>query len=269
MKKLILFISFLGYFSSFLKGQDKVPVRQDSAALALVNEYLDVIGGSKKIQEIKTLSIKLTTKVKGTEYFIEKYYKSPDKFAKTLTNKNILVEKWIWDGKKGTVTGIAGTRELSASEIEDIKFEAIPLVERMYGALGFELHDGSIVKLTDGSKIHLIKVIAPNGRTYFEGYDVITGRKVQSLENKRGTTDKPIKIEYINYQQVDGIEFPNTIIYHTKDEIITMLVSLVEINPNIPSDIFVYKPEKIKQKKKEVKKNQINIKKKKEKKEDK
>lgn len=85
------------------------------SAESVIYDYLNAIGGSKLINEIKDLHITSETSFQGMALQGEKYIKTPDKFAEKMLMNGMIMQEQIVNGSQG-VQGQNGTKRTNGCQ---------------------------------------------------------------------------------------------------------------------------------------------------------
>ncbi len=230
-------IEFYDAFGNKLE-EAGIPVPAGITAKKVTENYVKAIGGEKKLKKIKDVTIKMTASIQGMTIEGLIYRKAPDKFYSSLSMGPNVLQKQVFDGNRGRVSGMGGAQDLTGDDLKQMQYQATINPELMYDKMGFQLELGGI-ELIDGVKAYKILVTNPLGKTSTEFFDMETGLKLRTVM----TQDTPMGAitsvsDYKNYRDFAGIKFPTELIQTAGPQSITMKVSSVELNKKLKDDIF-------------------------------
>jgi zinc protease len=156
----------------------------------------------------------------------------------TINIGEMTVQKMIYDGNKGSQSGMQGKKEITGEELTELKVEAINTHEMYYDKLGFKLNLKG-VETINGSDAYIIDITGPTGKKSTEWYDIATGYKVRS--NQTTVTDQGSvtqTVDYLDYKDVDGIKYPTFIVINGGPLPLKLELTSVETNKGIDDANF-------------------------------
>lgn len=228
------------FYDAFGKKLEEVgiPVPAGMTAKKVIEKYIKAIGGEKKLKKVKDVTIKMSASIQGMTIDGITYRKTPDKFYSSMSMGGNVLQKQVFDGVRGHLSGFQGSKEITGDELKTLKYQATMNLELMYEAMGFQLELAGI-ELLDGVKAYKLLVTNPMGKISTDFYDVETGYKLRSVI----TQDTPMGpmtavSDYKNYKDTGGLMFPMEMIQTAGPQSITMKVSLIELNKKLKDDLF-------------------------------
>jgi zinc protease len=214
------------------------PAPAGISSKAVIKSYITAIGGSKKINAVKDITIKRSAESQYGKINMVEQKKSPNKYNMTINIGEMTVQKMIYDGSKGSQSGMQGKKEITGEELTELKVEAINTHEMFYDKLGFKLNLRG-VETINGSDAYIIDVTSPTGKKSTEWYDIATGYKVRS--NQTTTTEQGSvtqTVDYLDYKDVDGIKYPTFIVINGGPLPLKLELTSVETNKGIDDANF-------------------------------
>lgn len=208
----------------------------------IIDNYKESLGGDKKLKKFKNITIKQTVSVGDVIYNIVKYYEYPNKMTKVLSSMGDRIEKIVYDGNKARRWGVKGYKIIKDEELEKLKHEATIFLPLFLDKYKFTLTFDTI-EYVDGLEAKKVTATSSNGEQYIFHFDALNGHVLKWSLIEKDYQDKEviISIDYDEFREVDGYEFPHEIIYTRKDLQLTYRVSLITINSKLDKNIFTFK----------------------------
>ncbi len=219
------------------------PVPAGITAETVVNNYIDAIGGVKKLKKVKDITTKYDAEIAG----------APMKISATITRKKPNMYKMemvaagmgtlmaqTYDGERAKTSGMQGEKVLEGEDLEDMAQQAKFNTELEY------LTDAYTLKLTkvatvDGQKAYVMEVTDKDGKTETEYYSVESGLKIKS-ESTEETPQGPISSSqsFSDYKEVNGVMYPHTLKIDAGPQKIKMTVTEIKVNSKIKKSEFSF-----------------------------
>lgn len=214
------------------------PAPADVSSKAIIKTYINAIGGSKKLNAVKDITIKRSADSQYGKINMVEQKKSPNKYNMTISIGEMTVQKMIYDGNKGSQSGMQGKKEISGDELAELKVEAINTHEMYYEKLGFKLEIKG-VETVNGSDAYILDITSPTGKKSTEWYDIATGYKVKSSQTtvtEQGSITQ--SIDYLDYKEINGIKYPTFIIINGGPLPLKLELTSVDTNKGIDDSNF-------------------------------
>jgi hypothetical protein len=164
--------------------------------------------------------------------------RSPNKYNMSISIGEMVVQKMIYDGERGSQSGMQGKKEITGDELKELKIEAINTHEMYYEKLGYKLELKGIEPI-NGSDAYIIDLTSPTGKKSTEWYDIAAGYKVKSSQT---TTTEQGSItqsaEYLDYKEINGIKYPTFIILNGGPLPLKLELTSVDVNKGIDNANF-------------------------------
>lgn len=214
------------------------PAPADVTPKAIIKTYVNAIGGAKKLNSIKDITVKRSADSQYGKINMVEQKKSPHKYNMTISIGEMVVQKMIYDGEKGSQSGMQGKKEIIGDELEELKFEAINTHEMYYEKLGYKLEVKGIEPI-NGGDAYIIELTSPTGKKSTEWYDIATGYKVkasQTTTTEQGSVTQ--SIEFLDYKEINGIKYPTFIILTGGPLPLKLELTSVDVNKGIDNANF-------------------------------
>jgi outer membrane lipoprotein-sorting protein len=226
---LILLIPFL------TSAQERDPV--DITAMAVINRYIDAIGGKEKFENVKDRMTVIQGTTMGKEIKIVVQQKFPNKLKQEI-NPGEISQVMYFDGENGLMLTGENKTEIKGKELERLKIDAtmqLLLNPESYG-VKMELMRNETIDSVDCFKI---KMTLPSGIRWFQYYDAGSGLKVKEIkeiQTEQGLFEQ--ETSFSDYREVEGLKFPFKMNQSFGMQKIDMTVQSVKLNTGIDDSVF-------------------------------
>lgn len=214
------------------------PAPTDILPKTIIKTYVNAIGGSKKLNSVKDITIKRSANSQYGKINMVEQKRSPNKYNMSISIGEMVVQKMIYDGERGSQSGMQGKKEITGDELKELKIEAINTHEMYYEKLGYKLEVKGIEPI-NGSDAYIIDLTSPTGKKSTEWYDIAAGYKVKSSQT---TTTEQGSItqsaEYLDYKEINGIKYPTFIILNGGPLPLKLELTSVDVNKGIDNANF-------------------------------
>lgn len=198
-----ILVSILILFSRVVFAQDPMP--KD-----VIVRYLDAIGGQDRLNSVKDLTMEVNGDVQGQSMQMTIKKKAPNKFS-TIINVDGMgeVNKTIFDGKKGIVSGMGQEQKLEGETAKSLEAQSEIFGEMVYLKDPSKLTFGGKEKIND-EECYIITMETAMGKSK-EYYSATSGLKVRQITDAETPMGKTtITIDYSDYKAANGVLFPHT-----------------------------------------------------------
>ena len=211
------------------------PIPEGATAEMVISNYVNAIGGAKKLVKVKDITMHMTSAMQGMTLAFDFFRKAPNKFLVQVSMGPNIVQKQVFDGTRGkAISPMQGVdKDLEGKELETMKYEAILNPELDYASNAFKAALLGMEEL-NGKDAYKIEVTYPNGSKKTDYYDKTTGFLVRSI-GENGIT------EYSDYRAVDGIMFPYNVSQDMGPQTMKLIVASIEVNTKMKDDVFLIK----------------------------
>ena len=206
-----------------------------TTANSVLKKYLDAIGGTDKIRNIKDLTIVVNGQISGIQIQQTSQYKMPDQFSQDLKIPAYNLTRHTTVNKDSVKT-LQNNQpvQLTQSEKSLIKQSQKLFPELNYGTSTPVLD--SNVKIIDNQPVYLLTVTGANGNLVKSYYDMVSGLKLREVRDFSGYNTTS---DYSDYQNVgNGIKIPYTTKTTLFDNHIELKVSDAKVNSGLSESLF-------------------------------
>jgi zinc protease len=224
-------------------GESFVPAKTSAIPPGLTAEkvianYIEALGGAKKIQELKSVKSIMNATIQGNQLIMTNSKKSPGKSMTELTVQGNLMQKSVTDGKEVIEIQMGQKTSVDAATKEKNLFEAYFVPETMLVAMNVKATLKAIESL-DGREAYVIEYQFPAGEKVMNYFDKETGLKVQTMEQvKTPQGEIGVPTKYQDYKEVNGVRFPHTVLVSQGPMNFKFEVSSLEVNTSLDDAIF-------------------------------
>lgn len=198
----------------------------------------------KKLKKIKDVTIKMNASMQGQTIDFIRYKKAPNKFALIISMQDgaMVIQKQIYDGSKGKMSGMQGSKDIEGDDLEQLKESAIMFGDVKYKDSGNKYALLGIEPI-EGKDAYKIEVTTKNGKKSTEWYDVASHMQVKEMQISElpkeagGGTATSVTL-YYDYKMVDGINYAHKINQASGPQVFDMNVTSIEHNTKLGDDVF-------------------------------
>jgi zinc protease len=204
----------------------------------VIADYIQAIGGAKKVQELKSLKTITKGTMQGTELTITISKKGPNMMLQEMSVMGNVMVKQVSDGKDFAATQMGQKAPIDAATKEQSLYESAIVPEAVMSAMNVKPVLKAIESV-DGKEAYVIELNFASGAKSTLYFDKATGLKVQQVKEQKGpqgTASIPTKYE--NYKEVSGVKFPHTTTAAMGPMNLKLETSSIEINPKLDDAIF-------------------------------
>ncbi len=225
--------------------KDDIITADDSqpAATAILDKYIQALGGAAKLATLKSFTAKGTqggyVQVKGGGVF-EIYAKAPDKRTVRVVYPDAPDrgnQTRSFNGSMGWVTtprALLGEYEVTGTELDGLHFDAELAFPGQLKQVLTNLKVG-YPDTIDGHEVEVVQGRGPRNLLVTLYFDKQTGLLVREIRFGRTPIGRvPSQVDYSDYQEVDGIKFPFQYKFSWLDG--RDNYKLTEVKVNVPID---------------------------------
>ena len=208
-------------------------------AKEVFEKYVSAIGGRDKIATINTLQMSMSSNMMGQTLDMQASKAAPNKSLTEVKMGGNVVQKIVFDGEKGKMSGMQGTQEVSGEEALDMAINSAIVEEIVYisGSVKTEL---VAVEQIDGADAYGIEVTLPSGKSSVRYYDSASGLLVKvtnTVESPQGAMT--LSSEFGDYKEFGGVLFPTTMTQPLSPQMkMNITVNEILVNPEIDAAVF-------------------------------
>lgn len=211
-----------------VEGIKAVP--EGVTAETVIQNYVNAIGGEKKMLKIKSLTTYAYTSFQGAEIMFTFHRMDPAKYYMEMGTADMTFQKQICDGTRAKIIAMGNETEITGSELEALKYEGSLNQELRFQEFGVTYELLGIVEI-DGQDAYYMQFMIPGGSIQHEYFDVKTSLKVKTtstISSPEG--DFESVIVYGNYKAVKGVLFPFSMKQTVAGQEINLTVSSIIVN---------------------------------------
>ena len=232
-------INFYDYKGNLLKMDDDV-VPAGVTAKTVIEDYINAIGGRKKLSAVKSIQAEMSTEMQGMALKLELFQSTPDKYAMFVSMGGNVMQGEVLNGNKGMVSGMGNSKKVEGAELETMKAKAVAFPELTYVEDGYKMELKGM-ETVEGVKAYKVELTSSNGAKETHFYDVKTSLKIQAIETQELEGQKMVTNRAIsNYKDIDGILFPHTMTVTNSAMPMPMKMETksIKVNGDIDESVF-------------------------------
>jgi zinc protease len=233
-------IDFYDPFGKKLEDK-KVELSSDVTAIGVINDYLEAIGGTSKLNSVKSMHMSMKTNLMGQDATFETYQMSPDKFAMKINMMGMTVQEQKYDGVKAVQAQMGNKTVITeGKELESMKKQAMMFEQLHYTKTEYKLELKGIENV-EGANCYKIIVTDKDGESTTEFYDVKSNFLVRTVKTQEGAPGNQVSIitDYKEYKDVSGIMIPfKSVVSGAMPAPLELEATVIEWNKEIAADIF-------------------------------
>ncbi|MFO7720617.1 MAG: pitrilysin family protein [Gillisia sp.] len=213
------------------KPEFKKEVDPSVTAEAVLNKYIQAIGGKQVVDNVKSILLNASAEIQGQKLDLEVKTTSNGKSLTVVSMGGNAISKQVFDGTKGFAVMQGQKVAFTDEQIADVKPESTTFPE-------LTVEDAKVmgIEAVEGKDAY---AIALNDKTTAY-YDLETGLKVKSVKTvSQGPQTMEVPTGYSNYKEVDGIKFPFTMTQSFGPQSIEFTVNEIQLNQGVEESDFV------------------------------
>lgn len=181
-------------------------------AETVLSDYVNAIGGQKKLNAIKDVQMAMELKTPGPTLDMRIAQKGGNKVAVVMSMQGNVVSNRIFDGENASESGMGGQRMLEGEELEDMREQAQFCKEAAYLSSGYKVTLKGIEPI-EGKNAYTLEIERPDGKKTTEYYEVSTSLKLREVSTTVGMDGSPTTVttDMSNYKDVNGVMYPHSL----------------------------------------------------------
>lgn len=224
-------VNFYDNYGNPIVQSDK---KVDITGEQVIEKYIEAIGGRVALMKVKDIQKTAEMSMQGQKLSLVTMQKAPNKYKESMTMQGMVVQQQTFDGTKGAVSGMQGSKTLEGEELKALAEQAVLFSELTYGKTGYKLEVKGIENIND-SDAYKVKITSPSGEKLTQYFDVKSGLKVRTVSTQGEAT---VTIDSGDYKEVGGIMFPHTSKIAAGPQNIEAKTTEIKINSGITDDTF-------------------------------
>jgi hypothetical protein len=232
-------LAFYDYYGNIAVAKELKAAPAGMTAEKVVSNFIEAIGGEKNLEKVKSVKMEMSTTMQGMPLNITVINQMPNNYLSSITMNGMEVEKKVYNGKAGKMSGMQGDRLMEEEDLAAMKEESILFPELLYSTEGYELKLLGIDN-RDDQEAFVVEVTKPAGTKQTNYYAVKTGLLLASEIMEDSPNGSFLnEQEFSNYQAVEEVLFPKTILQTVGPQKMDITVDKVEVNGAIDKEMFV------------------------------
>jgi len=209
-----------------------VEIPEGLTGQAVLNKYIEAIGGADKLKEVKSLFTKATGSMAGQNLDLIVKATNIGQRAMEIQMMGTTVNKQVVNKDSGYMEMQGQRMDLEGEMLKAAKLEAILFPELQYVKAQVEI---SGVENINGKKAY--RIALSSGKTAF--YDAETGVKVQEVTDlEMNGQSVSTTISLGDYKEVSGILFPHTLSQTVGPDKIDFVIQSIVVNEGVSEADF-------------------------------
>lgn len=224
LEKLGYNINYYDRFGNPTAKPEQKKANADVSAKNIFENYIKAIGGDK-VKEVSTMTSNYETEMQGMKLNLKTINTADGRSSTVISGMGMELQKAVFDGNKGYSAQQGQKTEMSADEVELMKYNALPFPE-------LALSEKEGVKVTgienfDGKDAYVVE----DGKTKYY-YDMESGLRLGVVTELEAQGQKIMQtITFGEYKDHDGIKIPDSF---TMNVGMDMEFNLVDVKFNAP-----------------------------------
>jgi len=212
------------------------PLPAGLTAEKVVANYIESIGGTKKLTEVKSIRTSYKANAMGMEVSMMVTKKTGNRSILEISGNGMTFQKVVCNGKDVSISAMGQKPPVDANLKEKTIYESAIIPELGLGAAKAILTG---IESVEGAEAYTVELVLPSGAKSTLYYDKKTGLKIQeleSIESPQGNVTSTT--QYLDYKEVNGIKIPHTVAQNQGAMSFKFELVKVEINPVIEDALF-------------------------------
>ncbi|WP_044401796.1 pitrilysin family protein [Lacinutrix sp. Hel_I_90] len=233
------------YFDKYATPVEKPvfskPIPEGVTAQTVMNDYIKAVGGMAALENVTTLVQEMSASFQGQNMVMTVKQKSPNLM---LNDVNIVgmgtVFKQAFDGENGYMAQMGNKQPMPAEMLSEMKAKKGLFAELNLSTDASKKVSLASIETVDGKDAYVITIEDEAGETSKNYYDVASGLKIKSVATVKGPGGQDLVQEttYGDYQEVDGIKFPYTMVVPMAGQSIELKTVAVKVNEPLTKSDF-------------------------------
>lgn len=208
-------------------------------AESIISDYVDAIGGVKKLKKLNSLQFNYVADIPGapTKLKMEVLQQEPNSFSMSMKMMGMTVQRQFSNGDSGFNDGMQGKTEMTPEELANAQAQYEIASELNY----FENYTAEVkgIDILDDEEVYVLTRTDKDGAKATEYYSVVSKFLVKSesvVETPQGEMAQSTL--YKDYQSVKGYSFPHQTIQNVAGQTIDMKLKKLIVNKKIDASKF-------------------------------
>lgn len=206
---------------------------------SVIEDYIDALGGVKKLKKLNSLQFSYSADVPGApeKLKMEVLQQVPNSFSMSMKMMGMTVQRQFSNGDSGFNDGMQGKTEMNADELTEAQAQYKIASELDY----FENYTAELkgIDVLNAEEVYVLVRTDLDGMNATEYYSVASKFLVKlesTVETPQGEMAQSTL--YKDYQSVKGYSFPHQTIQNVAGQAIDMKLKKVIVNKSIDAEKF-------------------------------
>jgi predicted Zn-dependent peptidase len=214
------------------------PVPAGVTAQSILDKYIETIGGKTNIEKIKDMTMNGRFTMQGMKLSINVIYKIPSKYLNEIGMNGQIIQKQLYNGGVGKVSGMQGNKDMQGEELERAKLEAELIPELKYIEFGYKTQLKEISKVGDDDA-YVIEITSPSGSISQDFFSLATGLKIKTVSTiKSPMGEMTQSTELKDYTDIEGVKMPKKMIQSAGGQNMEITLDSVTANTGVKDEVF-------------------------------
>ena len=205
-------------------------------AKAVINKYIDAVGGAKNWSKLTGIKTEMTTTMQGMPLTITTISTAENKSAMEIAMNGNVMQKIIFDGEKGAMIqgGKSTPFEEDKNKVTAEETSMFPEANYLNENYKVELKG---VDIQNDEDVYVVTITKPSDAVMTNYYSVTSGFLILSQEaNEEGMSESL----YSDYREVNKIKVPHLILRNFGPQKMELKVEKIELNPEVELETFMF-----------------------------
>ncbi len=235
-------IDYYDYSGKSIQPSEAKTVPAGMTADAVYKNYVAAIGGEKAMNSLKSIKMVCNTEIQDMALAITIIKTSAGQFKEAVEMNKMVLQKQVFDGKKGYQEAQGQKKEMTAEEIAETK-EQTDLQSDLHPEKYGIKRTLTGIETIEGADAYVVDAVDGKGKKTTEYYDVKSSLKVRDVKFEKGEdgTVSGKSSDYSDYRDVpggNGYKIPYFFSIPGPGVNLNLKVQSVELNKEIPASEF-------------------------------
>lgn len=223
-------------------GNEKSDLRSVESgvtAKTIIADYIDAIGGEKKLKKLKSVQFNYAASIPGApgKLKMEIIKQQPNSFSMTMKMMGMTVQRQFSNGNSGFNDGMQGASEMTAGELVAAQSEFKIASELNYfNDYSAEVIGIDVLESEDVYVVIRTDKVDAKATEYYSVANKLLVKSESLVETPEGNVSKTTL--YKDYQSVKGYNFPHQTIQNVAGQSIDLKLKKVVVNKKINASKF-------------------------------
>lgn len=230
-------VQLMDPFANIVKAQKPAEMSADEV-LKIVSNFVDKVGGVKKLESIKSRKSTFSADMGGMSFETVERTLGSDKFQSQVTMAGNVIAEEMVIGASGFSMSMGNKAELSAEECAE-KLSSSAVCKQAAYLKGDHRLEYKGKDEIDGQAVHKLFVYDKADSKSVEFYAVESGLLLKEVKMENTPAGPiPQTVIYGDYKEVEGVMLPHSLNITVSTQKVDVTLEKVEFNVDFPDDQF-------------------------------